>query len=261
MNLVMILVVTIFALYGLIDDLVDVGRKLKVALPIFFTLPLVYSMSFNLINIPLFGEISFSEEIYLFTVEDIFRFLVIPLYIMVVSNLVNMHSGYNGLQSGLSSILIVTILIKSLLDDNFENIEVSVIFLGSILGFLYFNFYPASIFEGNIGSLLFGSLIGCMIVIQELWFFGFFILLPHTFNFLLWIYWLYLMNRFPKKYLNQDRSHQKFGQLGKDECIDAPFPLTLKWIPNYYFRLDERQTTILMFIITLFFCIIGLVIF
>ena len=71
---------------------------------------------------------------------------------MVVSNLVNMHSGYNGLQSGLSSILIVTILIKSLLDDNFENIEVSVIFLGSILGFLYFNFYPASIFEGNIGS-------------------------------------------------------------------------------------------------------------
>ena len=80
MNLVMILVVTIFALYGLIDDLVDVGRKLKVALPIFFTLPLVYSMSFNLINIPLFGEISFSEEIYLFTVEDIFRFLVIPLF-------------------------------------------------------------------------------------------------------------------------------------------------------------------------------------
>ena len=29
MNLVMILVVTIFALYGLIDDLVDVGRKIK----------------------------------------------------------------------------------------------------------------------------------------------------------------------------------------------------------------------------------------
>jgi hypothetical protein len=36
-----------------------------------------------------------------FEYSDIFKVFVVPVYIMVVSNLINMHSGFNGLQCGL----------------------------------------------------------------------------------------------------------------------------------------------------------------
>ena len=39
--LALILVVSIFALYGLVDDLVDIGRKLKLIIPLTFVFPLI----------------------------------------------------------------------------------------------------------------------------------------------------------------------------------------------------------------------------
>ena len=261
-NIIILMVVSIFTIYGLIDDLVDVGRKLKVLFPIFFTLPLAYTVNLDTIVLYYFGNIELSKSFFgVILYEDIIRFLAIPLYVMVVSNLVNMHSGYNGLQSGLSAILITALIVKSNLEGNFENIEISAFFLGSILGFLYFNYFPAKIFEGNIGSLLFGSLIGCMIVVQQEWFFGFFILIPHTFNFFLWIYWLIMMKTNPSHYLKEDGSHQKFAQVDEKGYIHVPFPLTLKWVANYYFNLTEPQSTWVAFSLTIMFCITGLIIF
>jgi len=261
-NFVVIMVVSIFAIYGLIDDLVDVGRKLKILFPLFFTLPLSYMISIEPFSILIFGNVNIEYELFKgIFFEDFIRFLLIPIYIMVVSNLVNMHSGYNGLQSGLSTILVFTLLIKSIQESIFEIVEVGVFFLGSILGFLYYNIYPARVFEGNIGSLLFGSLIGCLIVVQQEWFFGFFILIPHTFNFLLWIFWLIQMKYKPHIYLNSESNHQKFGIIKEDGCLDVPFPLTLKWVPNYFFRISEMQSTHIMYFITLIFCITGLILF
>lgn len=261
-GLVVVMVVSIFAIYGLIDDLVDVGRKLKIIFPLFFSLPLSYSMSIETFNIPFIGKVFVDKEIFeAILLEDIIRFLFVPVYIMVVSNLVNMHSGYNGLQSGLSAILIITLLLKSIQEGIFEIVEVGVFFLGSIIGFLYYNFYPARAFEGNIGSLLYGSLIGCLIVVQQEWFFGFFILIPHTFNFLLWIFWLFQMKYNPSVYLISAATHQKFGKIDEDGCLDVPFPLTLKWIPNYFFRISEIQSTLIMYFITILFCFLGLFLF
>ena len=89
------------------------------------------------------------------TRSDVFRITIIPIYVMVVSNLVNMHSGYNGLQSGLSSILIITLCIKSFLDGTLNHILPVGSILGAILAFYMFNRYPSKVFEGNIGSLFF----------------------------------------------------------------------------------------------------------
>ena len=51
-----------------------------------------------------------------------------------------------------------------------------------------------------MGSQLFGSLIGCIIVVQEYWWFGFLILFPHTLNFVLWIVWLIMIKTDPENY-------------------------------------------------------------
>jgi len=261
-NLAFLLVISIYALYGLVDDLVDIGRMMKLILPITFAYPLISVVIPIDFWFPGLGNISLEENIIGgVTKSDIFRIIIIPIYVMVVANLVNMHSGYNGLQSGLSIILITTLCIKSFFDDKLVNILPIGSILGAMLSFYIFNKYPSKVFEGNIGSLLFGSAIGAAIVIQEYWWFGFFILVPHIFNFLLWLLWLYLMKKDPDNYLTGQGVHQKFGIIRKDGTLRVPNRLTLKWIPNFYFRLSEKDTIIIIYSITFVFCIMALIIF
>jgi len=261
-NLSLLLVVSIYAIYGLIDDLLDIGRKLKLFLPIIFGYPLILVIHPENIWLPIIGDFPLSTLAFSnVTWEDIFRITIIPIYVMVVANLVNMHSGYNGLQSGLSIILISTLLIKSWQSESLSLVMPGAAFLGAIIAFWQFNKYPSLVFEGNIGSLLFGSLIGCIIVIQEFWWFGFFILLPHTLNLVLWTIWLYLMDWYPEIYLEKDGKHRKFGFVREDLKLEVPNRLTLKWIPNYYFNLNEVQSVYIMYSLTIIFCILGLYLF
>ena len=107
-NLAFLLVVSIYALYGLVDDLVDIGRKMKLFLPVAFAYPLISVVNPTEFFIPLYGNVSMEAQVFReVSRADIFRVVIIPIYIMVVANLVNMHSGYNGLQSGLSIILLI----------------------------------------------------------------------------------------------------------------------------------------------------------
>ena len=260
-HLAFLLVVSIFGLYGLVDDLVDIGRKLKLIFPIMFCFPLISVIHPKLIWVPFLGEFDLIQELFSsgISYSDIIRIMVVPIYVMVVSNLVNMHSGYNGLQSGLSIIILSTLIIKSWQMDTLYQILPCGAILGGMSSFWFFNRYPSRAFEGNIGSLLFGSVIGCVIVIQELWWFGFFILLPHTFNFFQWIYWLYLMKRYPKLYLDNEDKHTKFGSVEQDGSIVVPNALTLKWVPTFYFSLDEKNSTYSMYLLTIIFCSVGLI--
>lgn len=260
-HLAMLLVISVYALYGLVDDLVEMGRILKTVLPITFTYPLISIIAPT--TFPFFnGDIDLSIIIFAnVSRSDLFRIIIIPIYVMVVSNLVNMHSGYNGLQSGLSTILVAAICLKSYIDGSLSNIFPIASILGSMCAFLWFNKFPSKIFEGNIGSLFFGSAIGVAIVIQEYWWFGFFILIPHSFNFLLWLLWIYLMNKHPDNYLTDKGSHQKFGMIRKDNTLMVPNGLTLKWIPNYYFKLEENTSVWIMYLFTSVFCLTGLFLF
>ncbi len=259
-NLAFLLVVSIYSLYGLVDDLLDIDRLSKLFLPIVFGFPLILVTTPELIWIPITGDFDLTTTAFGdFTWSDLFRVTIIPVYVMVVSNLVNMYSGYNGLQSGLSIIIMSTLLVKSWSDGIIDAVIPGGAFLGAMLVFWWFNKYPAKVFEGNIGSMLFGSVIGSIIVIQEYWWFGFFILIPHTVNFLLWIVWLFMMKKNPEEYLEEDGNHRKFGRIREDGTLDVPNMLTLKWIPNHYWRLNEQQSTRRLHLITVIFCITGLI--
>ena len=261
-NLAFLLVVSVYALYGLVDDLVDVGRFLKIILPISFGFPLISVLHPETLWIPYMGEINLHED-FLFgaNLGDLFRVVVIPIYVMVVANLVNMHSGYNGLQSGLSVILLSVLLFKSWFEGELIHVLPAAAFLGSMVAFWFFNFYPSKVFEGNIGSLLFGSVIGSIIVIQQYWWFGFFILIPHTINFILWIIWLIMIRLDSSNYLESNGSHKKFGEISEAGYIRVPNRLTLKWIPNYYFKLNEKDSVIILYFFTFIFSILGLILY
>ena len=87
------------------------------------------------------------------------------------------------------------------------------------------------------------------------------ILIPHTFNFLLWVVWIIMMKKDPENYLEDDGQHRKFGHVRKDGTIAVPNRLTLKWIPNYYWRLNEPKSVMVCYIFSILFCILGLIIY
>jgi UDP-GlcNAc:undecaprenyl-phosphate/decaprenyl-phosphate GlcNAc-1-phosphate transferase len=82
-------------------------------------------------------------------------------WIVACTNAVNLIDGVDGLATGVTLFATVTTLIASLLHHNLELAFAVVPLAGALLGFLRFNFNPASIFLGDCGSLTVGFLLGC----------------------------------------------------------------------------------------------------
>jgi len=88
-------------------------------------------------------------------------FIVTVLWIVTCTNAINLIDGVDGLAAGVSLFASTTMLIAALLDHNFPMALAVAPLAGALLGFLRFNFAPASIFLGDCGSLTLGFLLGC----------------------------------------------------------------------------------------------------
>jgi UDP-N-acetylglucosamine--dolichyl-phosphate N-acetylglucosaminephosphotransferase len=236
-NYTIIVVVVLFALFGLLDDLVNIGRPAKLVLLYYCSYPLIPFITTTTIFFPLFGNIDLSI---------IYLQLIIPTYVPVVANLVNMHSGLNGIAPGLSLIVLVTLIYKAYFFGNISNALFIICLTGAVAGYFLFERYPSRIFWGNIGALSIGAAIGAMIVTQGFIISGFIMLIPHTVNFLMYVYWRL------KKYPNV-----KFGTVREDGTLEVPNPLTLKWVFPYYFRMTEKRASYAMLAVTGVFCVFG----
>jgi UDP-N-acetylglucosamine--dolichyl-phosphate N-acetylglucosaminephosphotransferase len=237
-NYVAMIVIALFGLFGVLDDMINIGRASKLLIMYYCSYPLIQYATHTALIIPGIGSI----ELGIFYLQ-----FIIPTYVLVASNLVNMHSGYNGLASGLSVIILISLILKSVLMGDVKNIISIAALTGGTIGFYLYERYPARVFWGNVGSLTVGAAIGTIIVIQNFTISGFIMLIPHTFNFLMYVYWKH------KKY-----PHVKFGRDRGDGILEVPNPLTLKWVLPYYFKLTERQATSAMFLLTAFFCVLGI---
>ncbi|HEV2148461.1 MAG TPA: MraY family glycosyltransferase [Longimicrobiaceae bacterium] len=86
------------------------------------------------------------------------------LWIVGVTNAFNLIDGLDGLATGIALVALVTTLTVSLALGNLEVSLLSVALLGSLLGFLRFNFNPARIFLGDSGSLFVGFMLAVLSV-------------------------------------------------------------------------------------------------
>lgn len=106
--------------------------------------------------------------------------LMIVFVITACSNGTNLTDGMDGLAAGTSAIVGIVIgilawLSGNLVNSNYLNImyipgsgEVAIfmsIFVGALLGFLWYNSYPAQVFMGDTGSLAIGGIIGVSAVL------------------------------------------------------------------------------------------------
>lgn len=114
------------------------------------------------------------------TLGWIFFILVCIFIVTAVSNGANLTDGLDGLSAGTSSIAGVALGILAYVSGNIryagflnimyipgagEMVVFSSAFIGALIGFLWFNAYPAQVFMGDTGSLTIGGIIGVLAVI------------------------------------------------------------------------------------------------
>ena len=91
--------------------------------------------------------------------------LAIPLtvlWVVAVSNALNIIDILDGLASGVATIAALSIAIANFMAGRYAVCLLAVILAGAILGFLRHNFHPATIYLGDAGSLFIGFMLAAL---------------------------------------------------------------------------------------------------
>lgn len=146
-------------LVGLVDDLVGVSVVKKFLCQIIAGWLLIeIGWSFDVLRLPLVGEIDLG----------IFGPILSLLWIVGVTNAINLIDGLDGLASGLVAIIAGSLLVYSILQGNAGTVLLMAGTAGACLGFLRHNWEPAKIFMGDSGSLTLGFLLAATTVHSSL---------------------------------------------------------------------------------------------
>lgn len=86
---------------------------------------------------------------------------VTVLWLVACTNALNLIDGMDGLASGVGVFATLTSFAAALIHGSLELAFVTAPLIGALIGFLRYNFNPASIFLGDSGSLFVGFLLGC----------------------------------------------------------------------------------------------------
>ena len=137
---------------GIIDDINPLKATTKLWGQIIVAIILVFYGKIFVTDITLFG---------MYINLDIWSYPVSLFVIVACINSINLIDGLDGLAAGTSSIYFLTIIVLSILLGRIDNLGfvLCLIMLGATLGFLYYNFNPASIFMGDTGSMFLGFMI------------------------------------------------------------------------------------------------------
>lgn len=143
----------IIILTGIVDDINPIPAKSK------FLCQLIAAMI-----VVLYGKLYFANITLLgLTLEFPYwiNMILSIIFIVAIVNAINLIDGLDGLASGVSSIYFLTIAILGFVLNRLGGLDIilSLIMLGSTLGFLAHNFPPAKIFMGDTGSMFLGFMI------------------------------------------------------------------------------------------------------
>jgi UDP-N-acetylglucosamine--dolichyl-phosphate N-acetylglucosaminephosphotransferase len=166
-----LLSVVIAGLIGFLDDVFKIRWKDKILLGFLPAIPLMaLEVGKSTINIWILGTIDLKSLISLPFIGyiNLYSLVVIPLAVNFAFNSFNMLAGFNGLEAGNGTISLALILILSLILD----LPIIALFASSLLGgflvLLKYNWYPAEILIGDIGTLTLGTGIIVVLIIGNM---------------------------------------------------------------------------------------------
>jgi UDP-GlcNAc:undecaprenyl-phosphate GlcNAc-1-phosphate transferase len=149
---------TIICSLGILDDVVDLRATTKL-LGQFAAASVLYAGGIQIQRIELFG-----------TTWDLglaaFPFTL--FWLLGAMNAINLLDGMDGLASGIGAIMSGCVAVVALSSGSVHAALVAAALSGALVGFLFYNFPPASIFLGDCGSMLIGLVLGAIAIESSL---------------------------------------------------------------------------------------------
>ena len=144
------------------------------------TIPFVKDHNFNYADV-----FSFLGETNKYKAGWIFFVMLTIFVVAAVSNGANLNDGMDGMCAGNSAIIGVALIVLAYISGNVvfsdyfdvmyipgseELVVFMASFVGALIGFLWWNGFPAQVFMGDTGSLTIGGIIGvCAVIIHKEW--------------------------------------------------------------------------------------------
>ena len=148
----------IIVVLGIFDDIAALGAKFKFCIQV---LAAAIPVCIGGLKIEFFTSFNpFSDNQY-FSLG----FMAIPvtiIWIVGITNAVNLIDGLDGLAAGVSSFAAMTMLAVGLLTNEIMVAITMAALAGACIGFLPYNFNPAKIFMGDTGSTFLGFMLATM---------------------------------------------------------------------------------------------------
>ncbi|WP_338751675.1 MraY family glycosyltransferase [Bacillus sp. FJAT-52991] len=153
-NLAIMIGGVIIIITGVLDDRFELSAKVKLGGQLLAALVVVVygGVQMEDINLPFGGHMEFGY----------FSIPLTILWIVGITNAINLIDGLDGLAAGVSSIALLTISLMAYMKGDLYVMSVALLVLGSTLGFLHYNFHPAKIFMGDTGALFLGYIISVL---------------------------------------------------------------------------------------------------
>ncbi|WP_281693275.1 MraY family glycosyltransferase [Agathobaculum desmolans] len=146
---------TIIVALGIFDDVLALGAKLKFVVQI---IAAAIPVCVGDLQIKLFTNLNpFSDEPFFHL--GILAIPVTIIWIVGITNAVNLIDGLDGLAVGVSSIAAITMLAVALLTGNMAIAITMAALAGACIGFMPYNLNPAKIFMGDTGSTFLGYML------------------------------------------------------------------------------------------------------
>jgi len=150
-----LLLAGLMMLVGLWDDLKNISPWKKIAAQALIGI-LCWLVGFRILEV--------------WAIENVFlwKFLSLPvtvLWIIVITNAFNLIDGMDGLASGAALFSTLAILVVSIAGSQQLPTIILLALAGAVVGFLRYNFNPASIYLGDSGSMLLGFLLSLVSII------------------------------------------------------------------------------------------------
>ena len=138
---------------GIYDDLHGAGPYLKFAVQAIAAL-MLFTGGMRILGLPvLFGH---------YTLPWYIDLPLTVLWVVAITNAFNLIDGLDGLAAGSALFSTVVFFVVALVDHSWLGSLMSVALAGAILGFLRFNFNPATIFLGDSGSQFIGFMLSAL---------------------------------------------------------------------------------------------------
>lgn len=162
------------AFVGMMDDLFDLRQRQKAFLPFIIALPFAVAVPSGIV-VPHVLSIDLGP----------FMPLAAAFAVTCAANAANMLEGFNGLGTGLGVIMSTSLVILCMIHGRLDGLYILVPLLGGLVGFLWFNKYPAAVFPGDTMMLFMGAAIAVAGILSQLHVQTAFIFVPMIVEFVL----------------------------------------------------------------------------